>query len=114
MEPKYKIGDIVTIKKKREGDSDDYRFCFTDTMLRNYGGKSYKIKSVSDEHGAYDDYPMYDDGHKYYLEGIGFSWASSMFEEDSFKALISEDSIVDNSLDAFIAKKKCPELDFTL
>ena len=113
MEPKYKIGDIVTIKKKREGDSDDYRFCFTDTMLKNHGGKSYKITSVSDELGAYDDYPMYDDGHKYYLEGAGFSWASSMFEEDSSEALSLKTSI-DNSLDAFIAKKKCPELDFTL
>lgn len=112
MEPRYKIGDIVTIKKKREGAEIDYRFCFADTMVRNYGGKSYKIKSVSDEHGAYDDYPMYDDGHKYYLEGIGFSWASSMFEESS--EVTSLETSIDNSLDAFIAKKKCPELDFNL
>ena len=47
MEPKYKIGDIVTIKKKREGAEINYRFCFTDTMVRDYGGKSYKIKSIS-------------------------------------------------------------------
>ena len=111
MEPKYKIGDIVIIKKKREGDSYDYRFCFTDTMLREYGGKSYKIESISiADAGTAKLIP--DDGHRYFLEDASFSWASSMFE-DSSEALSLETSI-DNSLDAFIAKKKCPELDFTL
>lgn len=113
MKPKYKIGDIVTIKKKRDGDGNDYRFCFTDTMLRDYGGKSYEIINIriADISSA-EIIP--DDGYRYYLKDASFTWASSMFEEDSSEALISEDSIIDNSLDAFIAKKKCPELDFTL
>lgn len=111
MEPKYKIGDIVTIKKKREGAEINYRFCFTDTMVRDYGGKSYKIKSISiADAGTAKLIP--DDGHRYFLEDASFSWASSMFE-DSSEALSLETSI-DNSLDAFIAKKKCPKLDFTL
>lgn len=111
MEPKYKIGDIVTVKKKRESSDLDYRFCFTDTMLREYGGQSFKIKSISSgEEGVKRLIP--DDGYKYCLEGADFSWASSMFE-DSSEALSLETSI-DNDLDAFIAKKKCPELDFTL
>lgn len=113
MKPKYKVGDIVTIKKKREGAGDDYRFRFADTMLREYGGKSYKIKSVSiADEGSKEVIP--DDGYRYYLEleDFSFSWASSMFE-DSSEALSLETSI-DNSLDAFIAKKKCPKLDFTL
>lgn len=112
MEPKYKIGDIVTIKKKRIGNGSDYRFCFTDAMLEDYGGKSYKIKCISSTDES-TKAQILDDGHRYYLEDACFSWASSMFEEDSSETLSLETSI-DNSLDAFIAKKKCPELDFTL
>lgn len=105
MEPKYKIGDIVTIKKKREGKSGDYRYCFTDTMLRDYGGESYKIKSIFSA-DAHTEAQIPDDGYRYYLEGACFSWASSMFE-DTTKG-------ESTNIDAFISKKKCPVLDFTL
>ena len=110
--PKYKVGDIVTIKKVREGSKDDYRFSFTDIMLEESGGRSLKILSVNHWSDDTDEYPNKDDGHKYILEDSSWSWASSMFE-DSSEALSLETSI-DNSLDAYIAKKKCPRLDFTL
>lgn len=112
MKPKYKVGDIVTIKKVREGCSDDYRFSFTDRMLKDYGGKSLKILSVSHWSDDTDEYPNKDDGHKYFLEDSSWSWASSMFEDSSED--LSLETSIDNSLDAFIARKKCPELDFTL
>lgn len=115
MKPKYKVGDIVTVKKVRERNPGDYRFSFIDEMVESYGGKSLKIVSVNNEEivdTRFISGIVPDDGYKYKLEGNTWNWASSMFK-DSSEALSLETSI-DNSLDAFIAKKKCPELDFTL
>ncbi len=108
MEPKYKVGDIVTIKKRTLGQSD-YRHGFVSEMAE-LCGKQFKIRRV--EEGTLDANRIADDSYNYYLEGLTFIWASSMFE-DSSEALSLETSD-DNSLDAFIAKKKCPKLDFTL
>ena len=110
MEPKYKVGDIVTVKKVRERDSGDYRFSFPDHMVETYGGKSFRIESVEEEK-LHDPRGVPDDGHKYRLEGNGWAWASSMFEESS--EALSLDLSTD-SLDAFIKRNKRPELDFNL
>ena len=120
MEAKYKVGDKVTIKRTREGCSSDYRFSFTDVMVRECGGECYTIKSVSKA----DDFSssrVPDDGHSYSLEEVGFTWASSMFEdEDDEQTLIvdalspSRSSESDSDISAFIRTKKRPKLDFNL
>lgn len=120
MEPKYKVGDKVTIKKTRKDPSGNYRFSFTDEMVTKHGGKSYTIESVRKA----DDFtasPIPDDGYRYALEEVGFTWASSMFEdEDDEQTLIvnalssPRSSESDNDISAFIRTKKRPKLDFNL
>lgn len=119
MSSKYKVGDIVTIKE-RVGNSSDYRFSFTNTMAEKEGQK-FRITRVTES--PIGDRIVPDDGYKYELEGNCFSWASSMFEESSDMALqlgIIEalssypTSKGSESIDAFIKRKKCPKLDFSL
>ena len=89
MEPKYKIGDIVTIKSKRDvgKGNNDYRFGFPNRMLEQCGGKSYKITAISRESDIGITPKMVpDDGHCYELEGLTFFWASSMFEDSPKKS----------------------------
>ena len=76
---KYKIGDIVTIKK-RDGHENDYSFGFIDEMSVMAGNK-LRITNVSYSSDANRTYP--DDGYSYRLEGTIYSWASSMFEDDA-------------------------------
>ena len=110
--PKYKVGDTVTIKQLSMKDyrSGDYRFGLNSEMI-DLAGESYTIKSI--EPSGDDACRIPDDGYRYKLEGIGWSWASSMFE-DQDESLSCIDKISDGSIDAFIRKKKCPELDFNL
>ena len=110
MESKYKVGDKVTIKNLHGAGGSDYRFGLNSDMC-DMSGKTYTIREVKVASTHAGKIP--DDGYRYELEEISrWAWASSMFE-DSSEALSLEASI-DNSLDAFIAKKKCPKLDFTL
>lgn len=113
MKPKYKVGDIVTIKNVRQGTEYDYRFGFLDEMLEEGGGKSYKIRSIEESTAEARSIP--DDGYLYKLDGIFCSWASSMFEDssDNMSSFVTECSN-DNSIDAFIKRNKRPELDFNL
>ena len=110
MEPKYKVGDKVTIKNLR-GASSGYRFGLNDKM-RDMSGKTYTIRLVTESHSSADDIP--DDGYHYKLEEPGgWSWASSMFDDSTTCVPICASS-KDSSIDAFIKKKKCPTLDFNL
>lgn len=108
MKPKYKVGDVVTIKQL--SISSSYRFGLNSEMTA-LAGRSYTIKSVE----LATSYPgkIPDDGYKYRLDGESWSWASSMFEEPN-ESLSCIDEISDGSIDAFIRRKKCPELDFNL
>jgi len=110
--PKYRAGDIVTIKQLSKNDccSGNYRFGLNSEMVA-LGGKSYTIRSV--ELSTADAGKIPDDGYRYKLAGEMWSWASSMFE-DPDESLSCIDEISDGSIDAFIRKKKCPELDFNL
>ena len=120
MEPKYKVGDVVTIKK-REGTSTDYSFCFVDAMAA-LSGKQFKVTKVSkDMFPPTRKFP--DDGFRYHLNDPGdYNWASSMFEDSVDHPIkdstvhtslsISEDKSGDIS--PFIKKKSCPKLDFNL
>ena len=122
--PKYKVGDKVRIRKIRPGSTDDYRFGFADVMVRSYGGTVQKIACFSESGLRSARVP--DDGFGYRLEGIGFTWASSMFEDvpsdsikDSDEDSFCEDSSYDekclsDDLEAFIKKDKCPEFNFNL
>lgn len=111
--PKYKIGDIVTIKSEREGEESDYLFSFNDDMVSSYGGTSHRIEDL-EYWGNTGRKRFSDDGYLYKLEdGGGYNWASSMFEDPN-GSLSYIDEISDGSIDAFIRKKKCPELDFNL
>lgn len=111
-ELKYRVGDTITIKQlsMRDYCSGDYRFGLNSEMIA-LAGKSYTIKSV--EPTTADPGKIPDDGYRYRLEGEEWSWASSMFE-DPHESLSCIDEISDESIDAFIRKKKCPELDFNL
>lgn len=118
MPSKFKVGDIVTIKK-RVGNSSDYKFSFTNTMAEKEG-QQFRIARVTE--APYGGSRIPDDGYKYELEESCFNWASSMFEEYSDRALdlaieaLSTYSTPkrNESIDAFIKRKKCPKLDFSL
>lgn len=117
MEPKYKVGDIITVKNKRDGDSYDYMFGFTDIMLDAYGGQSFRINKVTKIHHC-SPRKIPDDGYCYYLDGPGFSWASSMFEEspiglDVFPVRDIKESLND-TISPFIRRRKRLELDFSI
>ena len=107
-ESKYKIGDTVTIKK-RVAPGGNYKFFFTDEMAEMAGKKFVIVGAISTDKTACI---IPDDGFEYTLYGEArrFSWASSMFEESN--GSINAD--FDVNIDAFIRKRKCPELDFSL
>lgn len=102
---KYQIGDIVTIKRlcSEEDDAGMYRFGLNSEMIES-SGKSFKVEDIQNTANSPGKLP--DDGYRYKLEGSRWSWASSMFE-DTTKG-------ESTNIDAFINKKKCPVLDFTL
>lgn len=100
---KYKIGDKVTIKAKRDGKSIDYLFSFTDEMVRQHGGKTYTIEDITMDRRP-NTHKVPDDGYMYRLEGIPFNWASSMF--------VGANSSGD--IEPFIRKQRCPEMDFSI
>lgn len=107
---KYQIGDTVTIKRLSSEDDNAgmYRFGLNDEMIAS-SGKSFKIEDIQRTANSPGKLP--DDGYRYKLEGSRWSWASSMFE-DTTKSSIFESG--PTAIDAFINKKKCPVLDFTL
>lgn len=118
MEPKYKIGDIVTIKK-REGHESDYNFTFVDGMAK-LAGQQFKVVGVSPVDSKRK---IPDDGFKYTLnDPCEYSWASSMFEDSVDHP--TEDSTTKESLSVledksedispFIKRKSYPKLDFNL
>lgn len=107
--PKYKVGDIVTIKK-REGHENDYKFGFVDEMSA-MAGEKLRVTMVSYSSDTKKIYP--DDGYSYHLERTMYNWASSMFEDDALVTCIPECQ-VDSSLEPFVRRKRCPKLDFHL
>lgn len=104
---KYQIGDIVTIKRLSEEDDTTglYRFGLNSKMIAS-SGKSFKIENIEITTASPGKIP--DDGYRYTLEADGcrWAWASSMFEDNAKGESAN--------IDAFINKKKCPVLDFTL
>lgn len=78
MESLYKVGDVVKIKQLSIDDDSDYRFGVNTEMVKQ-SGKTFEIERVSSTMAFEGIIP--DDGFCYKLKGIGWSWASSMFEE---------------------------------
>lgn len=76
-EPKFKVGDKVRIKPRKEGE---YQFSFTDSMA-DLAGKEYTIAQVS-RAKVYQkyDYPA-TDGTLYTLDGEEHNWSIEMLEE---------------------------------
>ena len=113
---KFQVGDFITIKQLRLEDdkANMYRFGLNSVMVA-LSGKSCKIKSVNKTGSAPGKLP--DDGYLYRLEEDpgNWAWASSMFEgtikDESTKGESTKD---ESNIDAFVNKKKCPVLDFTL
>ena len=117
MAAKYKVGNIVTVKKTRKENPSAYRFTFPDHMVEEYGGESFRIvaiEMVDSVRAGKKKIP--DDGYKYTLEGNPWSWASSMFEDQSELIPFKHSQVCteDSNIAAFIKRKKCPELDFSL
>ena len=115
MEAKHKIGDVVTIKK-RVGNVNDYKFGFVKEMAE-VSGQKFTITGRVESLASSCKIP--DDGFEYFLDGIGYSWASSMFEDtseclDSCVDLSVPECSKDDGIDAFIRRKECPTLDFSL
>ena len=104
---KFQVGDIITIKQLRLADDEAgmYRFGLNDAMIA-LSGESCTIKNIEKTTSSPGKLP--DDGYRYRLEEDPgeWSWASSMFE-----GTIEGKSI---NIDAFVRKKRCPVLDFTL
>lgn len=109
--PKYQIGDVVTIKRLTSEDDKAglYRFGLNSDMIKQ-SGKSFRIRDIQTTISSPGEIP--DDGYRYKLEGDpgNWSWSSAMFEDpdDSTSSSNTE------NISAFIRKKKCPELDFSL
>lgn len=102
---KFQVGDFVTIKQLSLEDDEAgmYRFGLNAAMVA-LSGKSFKIEDIRTNANSPGKLP--DDGYRYSLEGNRWAWASSMFEGTT-----KDES---TNIDAFISKKKCPVLDFTL
>lgn len=111
MEPKYKVGDIVTIKK-REGNSTDYNFSFVDGMAK-LAGQQFKVIQIS--MGLMPGRKIPDDGFRYSLDDPGhYTWASSMFEDSTISVSLSTSDDKSGDISPFIKRKSYPELDFSL
>lgn len=87
MEPLFKVGEKVRIKK-RTGKEDDYKYSFTNTMSR-LAGEIFTIKEVEADYDVEvkvipdDDalYTLLEDNNK-------MGWASSMLEKVSDSNLL--------------------------
>jgi hypothetical protein len=80
LESLYEVGDIVKIKQLSK--EDGYRFGLNGEMM-SVSGRTFEIASL--EPATCPGAKLPDDGFRYKLKGIGWSWASSMFEESSTK-----------------------------
>lgn len=85
MESLHKVGDIVTIKSRYDEGctGDDYTCFFNENMLKKYGGKKMKIKSV---HKRLDYLPkakLHTEDYYYtlYKDDYLWRWTDAMFEE---------------------------------
>lgn len=113
---KFQVGDFITIKQLSLEDDKTgrYRFGLNGEMIA-LSGKSFKIEGVHPAVSRPGKVP--DDGYRYDLEGEArrWSWASSMFEGTIKDESTKDESTKDESnIDAFVNKRKCPVLDFTL
>ena len=85
MESLHKVGDIVTIKSKYDKDctGDDYTCFFVENMLRKYGGKKMKIKSVYKRSDFMPKGKLHTEDYYYklYNDDYGYNWSNAMFEE---------------------------------
>lgn len=81
MEPLFKVGDKVRIKK-RTGGEYEYKFTFTDEMAK-YAGAIVTIKSVEADYYCGDKCKVPDDNALYTLKELQWSWSSGMLEKVS-------------------------------
>lgn len=76
-EPKFKVGDKVRIKPRKEGS---YQFIFTNSMA-DLAGKECTVTKVSRAQSSQRyDYPAADNT-MYTLDGKGYGWSVEMLEE---------------------------------
>lgn len=83
--PKFQVGDVVTIAK-RKGTSEDYPYTFIYDMIKSEGF-SYKIKEVLYyEHDS--DCKYYEEPFVYRLHSVCYTWSSAMFVQKEKQKLI--------------------------
>lgn len=89
MDPKFKVGDVITIKRDLERASNgDVPFGICDSMEK-YAGKQAVIKDVFADAKTIRDYPGYPDfdcaRYRLDIDEGQWSWSNVMFED--FKSI---------------------------
>lgn len=113
MEPLFKVGDIVRVKK-RIGQGDNYRYYFVDEMA-DLSGQVFSIEEVQPNYND-SKCEISDDNAAYKLEGIAYTWSSGMLElvsreEESTRYQSKPDN---EPLKITISKKNKLKLNFKL
>ena len=99
MDPKFKVGDVITIKRDLECTGvGDIPFGICDSMEK-YAGKQAVIKEVFPNAKNIEDYPGYpgfDEAHyKLDIDEGRWAWSNVMFEESkSIKPSKEEDLLL--------------------
>lgn len=84
MEPLFKVGDKVRVKR-RVGSKDDYKFSFVDEMVA-LACKELTIERVLPDRNI-SKKPVPDDNALYYMQESGYSWSSGMLEKVSSSSI---------------------------
>lgn len=81
-EPKFNIGDEITINFISGTESFDYPCGFVNGMME-YHGKKFKIESIDKLRTNQSNRKLSFlwDGYEYKLKGISWNWTTSMFAE---------------------------------
>lgn len=98
MDPKFKVGDVVIIKRDLERASDgDIPFGICDSMEK-YAGKQAVIRDVFPNSKNAKDYPKYPDfdcaRYRLDIDDTQWCWSNVMFETKPDLTIIKEEDLL--------------------